>query len=40
MDFSKLAACCVGVAVVVWGTDYRHHLNFGFRGEDETQIRA
>lgn len=30
MDFSKLAACCVDVAVVVRGTDYRHHLNFGF----------
>ena len=30
MDFSKLAACCVGVTVVVRGTDYRYHLNFGF----------
>lgn len=30
MDFSEVAACCVGVAVVVRGTAYRHHLNFGF----------
>lgn len=30
MNFSKLAACCVGVAVVVRGTDYRYYLNFGF----------
>lgn len=30
MDFPKVAACCVGVAVVVRGTDYRYHLNFGF----------
>lgn len=28
MDFSKLAACCVGVAVVVRGTAYRDYLNW------------
>jgi len=30
MDFPKVAAYCVGVAVVVRGTDYRYHINFGF----------
>ncbi len=34
MDFPKVAACCVGVAVVVRGTDYRYHLNFGFSAEN------
>lgn len=30
MDFQKVAACCVGVAVVVRGTTYRYCPNFGF----------